>query len=503
MKNLKILSNFLTSQKIYVSFLVIFSAFSRFQFNLRMPNLSGEDSFYHVGMAKFILANGIPHHFPYLFYTILNNNFVDHQLLFHLILIPFIKVFGDFNGAKIMTIVFVALSFSFLFLIFKEKKLKLSLFYAIAAFFIMPADFYFRMSFVRVQAPALFLMTLAVYLIFRKKLWGLLVLSFLFVWLYGGFVFMPVLAFLYFIALIFTDEKIDYKLPAAILIGTVLGLVINPYFPHNISFLIVQIFQTGLGAKSYSGGEWRPYDTWFWLTSSLVPVIIFFGSLMIGFIRKQKSNSQELLLVLFSFILLALEWKAKRYVEYWPFWAVASGIFLAGPCFEEKILRGKVSGINLKTTTTILLFIVLAVVSIKFSFTQMHKGLSDTRAFFNVSAAEKANNFLIENSEKGDIVFTDDWDVFPLYFYLNQKNYYIVGLDPEFMNRYDGSLYKEFSGISSGRDSSALERIKRDFNAKWVIVASDHPVFKTNLEHNPDLFNEVYSIEGYTIFKVL
>jgi hypothetical protein len=205
---------------------------------------------------------------------------------------------------------------------------------------------------------------------------------------------------------------------------------------------------------------------------------------------------------MFSFVLLILEWKSKRYVEYWPFWAVLSGIFLAGPYLEEKIFSVKKSLINFRISALLASLVLFVVISINYSRSQIFQGLSDTRAFFNVEAARGANEYLIENSAHGDIVFTDDWDVFPLYFFLNQKNYYIVGLDPEFMNKYDSSLFNEFSAISSGKDASNLGRIKQDFKAKWVIVASDHPAFKSNLKNNPDLFNEAYSGGGYTVFSV-
>jgi len=494
--------------KKYLSFSAIFATvfivFSRFEFNKRMPFFSGEDSFYHVGMAKYIFEHGIPHQFPYLFYTILNKNFVDHQLLFHLILIPFIKIFGEITGPKIMIIGFVALSFSLLYLIFKEKNLKFAGFYALAAFFVMPADFYFRMAFIRVEAAALFLMVLSFYLLSKKKYVWLGIVSLLFCWLYAGFFIIPVLVVAYLSAMLLTNQKIDYKLPLAVFVGTLLGIIINPYFPKNINFLMVQIFQTGFGAKPYSGGEWKPYDTWYWFCSSIVPIMIFFGSLLIGLIKKEKSNFKELMVVIFGFFLLALELKSKRYVEYWPFWAVMSGFILAGPYLEEKIINFKKNnGSTSKGISFLMLIILIVAASFLYGSEQMGKGLADTQTPINMDKAKEVHDVLKKDSSSGDIVFTDDWDVFPYYFYLNQKNYYIVGLDPEFMNKYDSGLFEEFASISSGKDSTNLEKIKNDFNAKWVIVASDHPQFKMNLENNSELFKKVFSNGDFTLFQVL
>ena len=77
-----------------------------------------------------------------------------------------------------------------------------------------------------------------------------------------------------------------------------------------------------------------------------------------------------------------------------------------------------------------------------------------------------------------------------------------MGLDPEFMNQYDHTLYEEFADISSGNDSSNLERIKNDFSASWVIVGSDHVQFEYNLEDQPALFSRVHKNNDYALFKV-
>ncbi len=70
------------------------------------------------------------------------------------------------------------------------------------------------------------------------------------------------------------------------------------------------------------------------------------------------------------------------------------------------------------------------------------------------------------------------------------------------MNQYDPALYQEFAAISSGLVAENLERIKTDFRAKWVIVASDHPDFRDNLLAEPGLFKQAFSNKEYTVFKV-
>jgi len=302
---------------------------------------------------------------------------------------------------------------------------------------------------------------------------------------------------------LFKNEKIEWKVLLYGLGGFVLGIILNPYFPKNLGFLYSQIFQTGLGAQTYSGGEWRPYDSWFWVQISMVPILLFFAGLILSSIKNIRQTSLSVTILIFSLFMLFLQWKSKRFVEYWPVWASLSAFFLAGNYLESILLNIKKS---LKTAEGWLVVIaVIAFVPFSVSYFQREfsRGLKDTKTTWNVEKARGVHKFLKENSDQGDVVFTDDWDVFPVYFYLNQKNYYIVGLDPEFMNQYSPVLYREFAGISSGNDSSNLDRIRKDFNAKWVLVANDHLKFKSNLEANPDLFDKVYDDGYYFLFKVI
>ncbi|MFA7253978.1 MAG: hypothetical protein WC107_05500 [Patescibacteria group bacterium] len=487
-------------------FFLIFAAavlfFWPFQFNPLNPYFSGEDAFYHVGMANFILDHGIVQKFPWLYFTTINANFVDHQLLFHLLLIPFMKLIGTVDGPKIMEIIFFALSFAMIFPILREKKLKLAWLYPILLFALMPADFYFRMSFIRVQAVSLFLMMLALYLIIKNKPVWLGIISFLFVWLYGGSVFLPVLIGIYFVSQLLSSEKISWKVLAFGIGGFVLGILINPYFPKNIGFLFDQIFKTGLGAQSYSGGEWRSYETWYWVKMCAVPILIFFGGLTVGFINGVRKSALDLTILIFSIFLLVLQWKAMRFVEYWPFWGALAGLVLGGKYVEQKIAgvlnKPRIWSITVLIAATALSFFYL----FGYFDQQRTKGLADSTTNFDLKAVTEVHDYLKTNSAEGDIVFTDDWDVFPLYFYLNQKNYYLVGLDPEFMNQYNHDLFEEFAGISSGSEYRNLDRIKNDFKAKWVLVADDHRAFRFNLLQYPDLFDKVFDNSSYYLFKV-
>lgn len=491
-------------------FLVSFSILLALEFNDKNPYFSGYDSFYHVGLAEQIMSDGLPKEFPYLQFTTLNKNFTNNHLLFHLLLIPFIAIFGNVVGPKVFIALSIALTFTVLYLILKRLKFEWSLPFTAIAFFMQPSDFYFRQAFVRDPAPSLLFLVISILFLIDKRWIALSILAFLYGWLYtgGGFLFLIALLLIYGFVTYVLYRKIDIKTTLYPILAIILSLITNPYFPANIESIYLQVLQTGIGAKDYVGGEWAPYETWFWLTISYIPLLIWFGGITIALYKKVKISRISWTIFFFSLLLLIMQMKSKRFVEYWPFWAVFSGILLAGNQLEDwftSLWHNSKKNKRLESAFASLLILLFLTAGYFYASAQWSRAWRDTASSldFDVESAREAHEYLKRNSNPGDIVFTDDWDVFPLYYFLNRKNYYIVGLDPEFMNQYDSKLYREFAAISSGADSDNLERIKNVFNSKWVIVASDHPEFRRNLQNQPDLFKKAFSNKEYTVFQVL
>ncbi len=481
-----------------LAFTVPFLVFLFLEFNPNNPYFSGYDSYYHIGMAEEIWNNGLPFEFPHLYFTVLNQNFVESHLLFHLFLIPFILIFGNVIGPKIFIALCAGGIFFLVFHILKFFSKKTALISTALLFFLLPSDFYFRLAFIRNPAPSLLFLLLVLYLMIHKKYKSLILASFCYGWLYmgGGFLFLIGLTVIYSFSNFITSGKIDRKIFFYPILGTLLSLIVNPYFPTNINLFIVQVWKTGLQAKEYVGGEWRPYDTWFWFSMCIVPLFIWGLGIATALIRGKKIGPINLSILIYSAFLLVAQLKSKRFIEYWPLWASLSGIILIGPS-----LKIWIKSLH-KSAFVFFCFLAFTIFSFIYAKNQWQTAFNDTTSDFEVNLAAKAHDYIKKNSNAGDIIFADDWDVFPLYFYLNRKNYYIVGLDPEFMNQFDRNLYLQFAQISSGDDPDNLERIKDLFKSKWVLVNRDHPEFRSNLLARKDLFKEVYSNSEYFVFEV-
>lgn len=139
------------------------------------------------------------------------------------------------------------------------------------------------------------------------------------------------------------------------------------------------------------------------------------------------------------------------------------------------------------------------------------------RCGYDLPAIQSAMTFLVEHSDPEDVVFTDDWDIFPVYFYYNTHNHYIVGLDPKFTHARRPDLWERFVKVSRGQVPAevtlethgsafpgkkerlhiALEDIRDHFGAKYVITDSDHTALAAKLAEARDFAELIYPASDY------
>lgn len=468
----------------------------------------GEDSFYHVAITKYMMEHGlIIRQFPYLNFTILKDNFVDWHFGFHLLLIPFIKIFGEINGPKILEMLLVAGVFGLIFLIFKEKKLKLSFLYTIFLFFLMPTPFYLRMAFIRAPILSLFVTLLALLFFIKNRPIALALTIFIYCWVYslGSFlILIPIISFI--IIQILRQEKVEYKIFVWALIGYFAGIIVNPYFPHNISSLIVQLEAASQNNRWYAGLEWRSPSAWDWFYNTLATTLLFLGGLVITIIKNIKQDTKKVAILIFSICILVLQWKSQRFYEYWPVFGGLIGFLLAGPYLETFLQNFRSNLKKLETWVVVLIILIFVQVSLFhgiWSYLELKKHMQNQLNNPFASYLEDIGNYLNNNSAQGDVVFTR-WDYFPYLFYFDQKNYYIGGLDPIFTEKYNNFLFQKYIALTlaSKIEDIDLRTIKYDFNANWVLVNESNQDFKDKLKNNSQLFQQMYEKNGFTVYKV-
>ncbi len=138
------------------------------------------------------------------------------------------------------------------------------------------------------------------------------------------------------------------------------------------------------------------------------------------------------------------------------------------------------------------------------------------RCGYDLPATRRAMAWLQANSAPGSVVFTDDWDIFPLYFYYNHHNHYIVGLDPKFTDEADPELWKRYVKLSRGEfpseivvrrpddrgrmretiDKVTIDDFTHVFGCRYVIVDRNHDHLARKLERSPSHARRVWPPEG-------
>ncbi len=187
----------------------------------------------------------------------------------------------------------------------------------------------------------------------------------------------------------------------------------------------------------------------------------------------------------------------------------------AKSCGELPLANTVIRWINASSTLTFgLAIVVLAVVLGADRVTARQR---EIYCGYNLGALRDAMSYLKSVSEPGDVVFTDDWDVFPAYFYYNSYNNYIVGLDPKFTHWREPELWERYVKLSRGqvpRDFDAhwtgvdgqevsrrlhveLTDIRDYFNARYVMLDSDHKAMARKLADSPEFARLIYPKTDY------
>ncbi len=486
------------------------------------PFITGNDGYYHVKMAALLPELGFTQTFPWLRWTIFNEHFVNHHYGFQVLLVPFVYAANAFGhpaalGGKFAACIAMAVTLAVFDSIIRRRGVPFPLLWAVF-FALLPWHFWLRMSFVRAPMAALPLLLLGIQWSIGSRVWAILILSFVFTHVYGGAILFPLIPGGFFLAALITRE--DPRRAAWALVasagGIVLGLVISPYFPANIAFFKTQLFTTGLSAARDVGGEWKPYETWAFLIQAAPLVVIWTACLTLRLRTAQPASKTELAVFFINLAFLVLTLKSRRFVEYWPVFGLLSAAEFATVAWQARRQEHPAD-------SYLALASGICTAAIVLGLWNLLPVWRDQRPSYDATAVRESMEFLQNHSPAGSLVFTDDWDIFPICFYFNHHNTYAVGLDPEFTRtKYPGlwerywritqaalpaKLPRKFRSESESPDIQ-FEDIGTEFGAQYVLVAEDHDKLYRALRDRPESFEQIYPAPSnkqapMTIFKFL
>jgi len=484
------LKDFRTGLLLWIAFL-LFLAFVQFS----TPDLPDNDGYYHIKLAYLMRTEGIKPAFPWLPLSILNQrDYSDHHFLFHIALMPF--TFGDLRtGAKIAAVFFASLAFLSTWYLLKKQRIGYAPLWALGLVAVSEA-FIYRMSITRAQSLSLALLMLGLDWLLRKKYKRLAVLGFVYVWMYDAFPLLGVFAMIVFLASWVTERKPDLRLLFYPGVGMALGLLINPYFPHNVVFAVQHILPKLTETTSVQvGNEWYPYSTATLLKNSPLALVAFVSSgLALGLSGKKATLPTIIVFIIASFFGLMLL-QSRRYIEYFAPFALVLAAFAWSP-----VLAGQAASSHLRFQKWVPALVLGLVLSSGgwITFRDSQESLRNAKPYQTYAGA---STWLAANTPTGTRVFQTDWDDFPRLFFYNSKNIYLIGLDATYMQLYDDELYNLWVKITQGDVEQPGKIIAAQFGAYYILTDLSHTDFLDQAAKDPRLV-EVYRDGDAVVFSV-
>lgn len=464
------------------------------------PAILDNDGYYHIRWAAMLRENW-PHlpAFKNLPLTTLNEqDYVDHHYLFHVLLIPF--TFGDLRiGAKLAAIVFSSIGMASLFALLVSWRVRYRWLW-LAPLVAGSEHFLYRMSMTRAPALSLVFLGLGTYLILNRKHIWLGILSFIFVWSYSLFPMILGFALVYSIAVYVSQRRFDFWGAVASSIGIIAGLVINPYFPKNLSLLREHLLMKYSSTYPVAVGvEWDPYDSWAMVGISAVAFIVFLVGLTAFEYRRRVNDLKPLFFLIVSVLLLIMTFKARRFIEYWPPFAVLFAAFTISPRLES-VNFAWLARIRDRVIAAIAAAAVTAAAILWMGWC-VWTSREDVKSETDPYTYRGASEWIAKNVPTGSMIFNTNWDAFPALFYYNPNYAYVSGLDPTYLYNRDRKLWEVYESINNSEEENGAKVIKERFGADYAVTGNGDSDFLTNAR-NDENFEVVFEDREAVVLRV-
>jgi hypothetical protein len=491
--------------QLVVGAIVIAVIFWELQFSTSAICCGDFDGYYHIKWTRTLWdsmkMSKFPPAFPWLPLTTLNpNDYVDHHLLFHIFQIPFAAFSDPRLGAKIASALFGGLAVFSCYWLVLRYRVRYALVWLIALL-ACSAPFLFRMNMAKAPPFAIIYLVIAIHLFFKRKYWPLLPLSLIFSWTYDLFVLLIMAAVFWSVTVAITEKRFEWRPVIYVVAGCAAGLIINPYFPHNLQLLFehMKIKLTADEFNTKVGSEWYPYDSWEFLGNSAVACIAMF----VGYIAFEPSERRRgphaIFFLLFATVLMIMTARWKRIAEYWPPFAILFAAFSLKPWLEG--YRPYLTRLPADVLEELKPFLdregvpvpeeesswrdwlrnaAVAVVALALSAflffnlrsTVREIGQSEGHDYYRAGA-----DWMRTHIPPGQIVFNTDWDDFPRLFYYDASHHYVSGLDPSYLYDKSPELSQLYDRITLGQEEDPGPLIRDRFGARYVFSDNAHHDF--------------------------
>jgi hypothetical protein len=434
------------------------------------PGLIDIDAYYHVAAARILAEQGALTEFPWTTESVWRERYADKEFLFHALLVPFLGAEGR-PGPKALTVLLGALILS----LFALRLCRLDVPWP----WLWPALvlcagpwFLLRLSITRPHLLSILLcLGIAGCLTGRRRA-VLLLLSALFPWCYTAFHLPLLLALLFVLAVRFSGGVWSWREPALAAAGTLLGALLHPQAANLLLLWWAQNVQNPLFALADSGIslnqalELRSPTGRMLLWENGAVLLAAGGATLIALVRGVRARTDTVFWLLLSGGFFILYLNNRRFVEYWPFFAIGAAALMLRDGGIRKLLATWAARRKLPAAAAMGLALILLATVLTASLMLGQRLVGS----MSVPALREEARWLAERSSPGELVFTGNWDDTPFVLYYAPGRRVLVTLDPTFMVARDAGAYRIWRELVETGQGDPAEIVQGRFGARWLLL---------------------------------
>jgi len=316
------------------------------------------------------------------------------------------------------------------------------------------------------MVAALFAMTAG-----RHVLLGLI--AFLFTESYHGAMILALLGAATLAAQWVATRRADLRIVVAVAVGVFAGLILSPWFPDDIGYLIFHtVFKTGSHDPFLVGTEWLKPPLSLLIGGTLVAHALLAGGLFAyGSARARGARglpgADTLAFGGVTVVFLAMNAMSWRFVEYYAPFAVLAAALM----WRDTNAASRAAG-RTRLAASVALAVALA-------WGGVHGVLAIARAQPRTPFTAYAEMVrYIEAHDPHPMVFNTRWPDFQSLVFWTTSARYVAGLDGHYLLFGDAQRFRVWYQVARGeaddRDDN-MRRVAATFGARWAIVAAAQP----------------------------
>jgi hypothetical protein len=430
---------------------------------LRAPATVTIDGYYHIKIAQWIAREGPFVDVSWLPLTVLGDHGPDHHWLWHALLVPFTWFSDLFDGLRwgmLVTAAAVPAALTAVGLAMRLPMAPLFALLACTAALIMPG----RLLMLRAQNLALILMVLALFALARRRHMLLCGIAFVFMLSYHGAMILVAFVAMHLLLVGVAERRFDYRAPLAVAAGLIAGLVLTPWFPENLDYLLFHtLYKTSNPNAVAVGSEWLVPSFGHILRESWPAHLALVTGLAALAVRRVRPSLETALWLGTVALTFALYTGAWRFAEYYAPIAVLTGALGLRDAFAASPPKRPIR------------YALIAAIALIVGI-QGGLGLAvvrDRAEFFPAKLAIISQE-IRERSAPGDITFNTNWEDFVFLFYNDANTRYVNGLDPNYLAYADPARFGMWlwvSTVTADEPNDPAPVMRDAFGARFAVVA--------------------------------